>query len=177
MSEFEKILDEDEFIIKEYKPNKFKFYFQTVLTTSFILLFMFIPLLIGAIVDVDAPVFVIPIVLTLFIIIILMVLLFTKLSYNKRFYAYTNKRIIIHGFIGIDFKSLDLEFIGASEVRVDFLDKILKRNTGTIKFGSHATPTNVQGVQAFQFVAIIDPYNVYKEIKKHMDEVKSNKNK
>jgi len=102
-------------------------------------------------------------------------LLLTKLSYNKRFYAYTNKRIIIqNGFIGIDFKSLDLKFIGATEVKVDFLDKLLKRNTGTIKFGSHATPTNVQGVQAFQFVGILDPYNVYKEIKKHMDEVKSN---
>lgn len=175
MSEFEKILDEDEFIIKEYRPNKFKFYFQTVLITSFILLFMFIPVLIGVTVDPDAPLLVLPIVLTLFIIIILIVLLLTKLSYNKRFYAYTNKRIIIqNGFIGIDFKSLDLEFIGATEVRVDFLDKLLKRNTGTIKFGSHATPTNVQGVQAFQFVGILDPYNVYKEIKKHMDEVKSN---
>ena len=102
-------------------------------------------------------------------------MLLTKLSYNKRFYAYTNKRIIIqNGFIGIDFKSLDLKFIGATEVKVDFLDKLLKRNTGTIKFGSHATPTNVQGVQAFQLVGILDPYNVYKEIKKHMDEVKSN---
>lgn len=35
-------------------------------------------------------------------------------------------------------------------------------------------PINVQGVQAFQFAGILDPYNVYKEIKKHMDEVKSN---
>lgn len=175
MVEFKDILDEDEIVIKTYKPEKLKFYLVRVLSSFLISLFLVTPTSIGLIIDEDltnGKSYVIIPILALIIIVVLSILL-TKLAYNKRLYAYTNKRVLIqNGFIGIDYKSLDLDVIGASEVRVDFMDKLINRNTGTIKFGSQATPTNVQGIQAFQFVGIKDPYNVYREIKKHIDEVK-----
>ena len=85
-------------------------------------------------------------------------------------YDITNKRIIIRsGIIGVDFKEINLDQIGAVTVRVDFLDKLVKPNTGTIYFGSASTPI-VQsdkgntGLQ-FKFADIENPYEEYKRIK------------
>ena len=85
-------------------------------------------------------------------------------------YVITNKRIIIRsGVIGVDFKEINLDQIGAVTVRVDFLDKLVKPNTGTIYFGSASTPI-VQsdkgntGLQ-FKFADIENPYEEYKRIK------------
>lgn len=174
MVNFEKILSEDEYIIKEYKPNKTKFYVSGIIFFVIFLL-VFFSIIVGAILE-ERPEGVIYL-LILSAVVILFLVLFTslKVMYNKRLYAYSNKRILIQsGFIGTDYKSLDLEFIGASEVRVDILDKIIKKNTGTIRFGSQATPNSSQGgIQTFVFSDIFDPYEVYKEIKKHIDSKKN----
>ena len=85
-------------------------------------------------------------------------------------YVVTNKRLIIRsGIIGVDFKEINLDQIGAVTVRVDFLDKLVKPNTGTIFFGSASTPivqsdkgnTSLQ----FKFADIENPYEEYKRIK------------
>jgi len=171
MDGFKNILDQDEFIIKEYKPDRKRFFLSRILTAILILLFMAIPMSIGILIEESLIYLIIP--LIVIIVVVIITYLLTKVTYNKRLYAYTNKRVLIqNGFIGVDYKSLDLDVIGASEVRVDFIDKLVGNNTGTIKFGSQATPTNVQGIQAFEFGGIKDPYNVYREIKKHIDEVK-----
>lgn len=175
MNSFKNVLDSDEFIISEYKPEKFKFYFIRIISVIFALLFLSFPIMVGIFMGDPFDMFgAFVIIVLLSILIVTIITVFTtKLAYDKRLYAYTNKRVLIRtGVVGVDFKSLDLKMIGASEVRVDLIDKLINKNTGTIKFGSHAIPTNTQGIQAFQFSGIKDPYNVYREIKKYIDEVK-----
>jgi|SRR5690554_7079284 len=174
MESFKNILDSDEYIINEYKPDKRKFYLTRILSVLFIVIFLSFPLMVSFTIFDPFDIFInliITILIILFVLIVLTTLL-SKYSYEKRLYAYTNKRILIRtGIVGVDFKSLDIKAIGASEVTVDLIDKLVRRNTGTIKFGSHVTTTSTTGIKSFQFVGIKDPYDVYREIKKYMDQV------
>jgi hypothetical protein len=99
--------------------------------------------------------------------------------YYKLFYAYTNKRVIIRtGIFGVDYKSLDMAMIGAVNVYVSLLDKILQKNTGTLTFGSMASPMMTASGQAgsmFRFANIEMPYDLYREIKNAIDEYKESK--
>lgn len=176
MGSFKDVLDSDEYIIGEYKPEKFKFYLTRVFSIVFIILFLSFPFMISLFTGDPFDMFgdLITVIILLMFAGVIITLVTSKLAFDKRLYAYTNKRVLIRtGIIGVDFKSLDLKMIGASEVRVDLIDKLVNKNTGTIKFGSQAIPTNNQGIQAFQFSGIKDPYNVYREIKKYIDEVKA----
>ena len=102
--------------------------------------------------------------------------LFFKLSYKNTYYAYTNKRVIIRkGIIGVDYKSLDLDMIGVVTVNVGVLDKIMQKNTGTICYGSMASPVGGQNGPMFRFSHIVNPYEIYKEIKTVIDEYKNKK--
>ena len=92
----------------------------------------------------------------------------------KTIYALTNKRVLIRtGFIGVDYKSLDLTMVGALSVNVSVVDKIMRKNTGTIAFGSMASPMTTQNASKFNFAFIYDPYHVYKEVKDYIDQKKS----
>lgn len=95
--------------------------------------------------------------------------------YHKTFYCCTNKRIIIRtGFIGADFQTLDYDLIGGMDVRVDFLDKICKPNTGTITFASAASPV-VQRVASYHFLFVEHPYEVYRRVKEYCSTNKDGK--
>lgn len=95
---------------------------------------------------------------------------------HKTVYAWTNKRVLIRtGYIGVDYKSLDLTMVGALSVNVTMVDKLLRRNTGTIAFGSMASPMTTQNASKFNFAFVYDPYRVYKEIKGHIDQKKNAK--
>ncbi len=94
------------------------------------------------------------------------------IKYKKTWFCYTNKRIIIRtGFIGADFQTLDFDMIGAMNVRVDFLDKFIHPNTGTLMFASAASPMMANGmpggVSGYMFVDIENPYEVYKRVKEY----------
>jgi len=96
------------------------------------------------------------------------------LAYNKnRCYAYTNKRIIIRtGVFGIDYKGLDLNAIDAVNVYVSFFDKLVNKNTGSLKFGSKASPIINYGNGfngGYRFNHVEKPYELYKEIKERID--------
>ena len=92
------------------------------------------------------------------------------------YYAYTNKRVIIRkGIFGVDYKSLDMSMIGAVDVSVTLLDKIVHKNTGTIAFGSMANPMGNQNGFMFKFAHVYNPYETYKEIKTVIDEFKNKK--
>lgn len=174
--EFEPILDKDETIIKVYKPNKFKLYASSFVGSLFMFGWIAFPLLganiggnfLGAL----------GLTLAIFFVLFLAVYGFTKLYYNKLFYAYSNKRIIIRtGIFGVDFKSLDMSMIGAVNVNVSLLDKLLKRNTGSITFGSMASPM-VSGngaATAYRFSNIELPYESYREMKDVIDAYKATK--
>lgn len=97
-------------------------------------------------------------------------LVFILVEYNKRVYCITNQRVIIRcGVIGVDFRSLELKSIGAVDVNVGLLDKILRMNTGTIKFGSMSAPINGNVIYAFSH--IVDPYGTYKRLKEIIESV------
>lgn len=173
---FKGILDDDEKIIKAYKPNKLRFYFLGffILLLSLIFIFGIITIMyfspdeeVG-----QMPFYVFYVVGGAAVIYAVIFVILMHFSYKKRYYAYTNKRILIsNGIVGIDYKGLDHMMIGATEVRVDFLDKLLRKNTGTLKFGSQASPMHAGG-SAFSFSGVVDPYNIYREIKNYIDEIK-----
>ena len=96
-----------------------------------------------------------------------------SLWYKKTFYCITNKRIIIRtGYIGVDYKSLDFTMLSAITVNVNWIDKIIRKNTGSISFGSMASPITNNGGAKFAFFYISNPYETYKEIKNIIDEHK-----
>ena len=103
-------------------------------------------------------------------------LLLIALWYNKTLFAVTNKRILIRtGYIGVDYKGLDYDTIGALTVNVNWLDKLLKKDTGTLSFGSMASPMINTANYKFSFLYIKNPYEVYREVKSIIDANKPKK--
>ena len=169
---FEPILDSDEKIIKVVKPNKTKLFLSSILQSLYILFIMCVTPIIALSVNGLFVFLIIPfIALSLGI---FLALLLTNIYYNNLYFTYTNKRIIIRsGIFGIDYKSLDMGMIGAINVSVSLIDKILNKNTGTISFGSTASPINAygntSGVSSYKFSHITAPYDFYREIKTIID--------
>lgn len=171
---FKNILDKDETIIKIYKPNKLKMFFSTFFATFFIYLVFAITIIVGLAPASPANYLTLAILISLaiFVVFVTIALLFVNLEYKNIYYAYSNKRIIIRkGIFGIDYKSLDMTMIGAVTVNVSLIDKILRKNTGTISFGSTANPMG-QNAALFAFANITSPYETYKEIKSVIDDAK-----
>ena len=178
---FEMILEKDEEIVKVFKPVKAKLLtvgFIWVLAVSVLtyacgIWMLFIPAVVPAEywrvgVIVTAATVILP---------LLVAAPFILAFYKNRYYAYTNKRIIVRtGVFGIDYKGLDLKAIDAVNVYVSFFDKLVKKNTGSLKFGSKASPMisygNVSG--GYRFTHIEKPYEIYKEIKEYIDTAKKN---
>lgn len=173
---FQNILDNDETIIKIFKPQKAKLFWSSSLK---MLLFWF-PFLIVAIfailfpdenVTVNAIYVLIPIGIYIFLPFIS--LIFVHIYYKNLYYAYSNKRVIIRsGIFGVDYRSLDMSMIGAVDVSVSLLDKILNKNTGSLSFGSSASPAMANNANVYKFTHIIAPYETCKEIKSYIDSYK-----
>ena len=187
MEGFELILDADESIFKTYKPNKKRFTLFALIgglpalfiPTVFIVLAIL--MLTGVISNVDSegnkevlgPIFFLGFG-GFFFLVLLFGLLSPFFKYKKVMYCVTNKRIIVrHGLIGVDFKSLNLSAIGAINVEVNFLDKLIKPNTGRITFLSASAPIvnqNQKGQNVpFEFSCVDNPYEVYREVKGYID--------
>ncbi len=184
---FEPILDKNEKIIKVYKPVKVKYITKVVLALLLPILFVLTVSLgimygeeegVGALVT-DPIYALIPICIAAIIYAIIVAI--SILEYKNLFYAYTDKRIIIRsGVIGIDFKALDMNMVGATKVKVSILDKILNKNTGTITLGSMASPMMSEGNNSaggYVLCDIENPYETYREIKEVIEEKKSESKK
>ena len=176
MDEFKKILDSDERIIKFYKPRKSRFTIISLFASIPAILFATMFLIIGIVTmssfsgEAGSGSWAFVIFSTIFLIIVLLLSSSSFFRYAKTGYCITNKRIIISsGFIGIDFKSLNISSITGVDVQVDALDKMVKPNTGTIYFSSpsivNTSNKRNNGNVAFAFACIDNPYDVYKEIK------------
>lgn len=177
---FEDVLDSGEQIIYTYKPNKKKSLFTNILLVVVVLLFFCGGMAIAMFVPEEgyeplAPIFsAIPV--SCFLIGIIIAICLTNLWIKKTVYAVTEKRIIIRtGIVGVDFKSLDIDSVGALEVYVSIFDKMLGGKTGTIKFGSMSSPINGQNGTGYAFSSIEAPYKNYKIIKEHIQICKENK--
>jgi len=173
---FNDILEKDEKILKVWKPNRGKFWWFWGLST-FVSVF-WIPLIaIGFLFDGNGWIgfewqfwlaFAITMGITL--VCVLISIIAGKLWLKNRFYAYSGKRILIRGgIIGIDYKSLEFKSLTATVVKVSVLDKIVRRNTGTIKFGSPASPVlsmwSMGHSNQYMFNHIQKPYDTLREIK------------
>lgn len=174
---FSVVLDNDEHIVKTFKPVKSKMWWSVMLKTifGFIWLFgfgimsIFIPDEDGFVPD---PIYIL-IPVGIFVLFVVVTCILTAIYYRNLCYAYTNKRVIIRtGIFGIDYKSLDMGMIGAVNVNVSLLDKMVRKNTGTITFGSTASPI---GMNQYRFAHVSVPYETCKEIKTTIDEYKNKK--
>lgn len=181
---FDEILEDNEKIIKALKPNKAKIFWSNIIKLALPFLFLLaFSLLVVAIPEEGATVqpmdflYVSIAVVGLFIVFLAFNLWFTALYYKNTIFAYTNKRLIIRtGIFGVDYKSLDIKNIGASDVYVSLLDKILRKGTGSLRFGSNSSPIyNNAGAGAYTFANISEPYVLYKEIKSHIEKVQKEK--
>lgn len=170
---FNDIIESDEKIVQGFKPVKSK-----VFASNFLCWFVFLGIftvVVMLVLWLDSGVVMsekiigTSIVGGIFLILFSIVLWFTILYYKNTYYVYTNKRIIIRtGIFGVDFHSLDIGNIGASGVTVSLLDKILRKNTGSIKFGSNSSPINGQNASYYGFLHVENPYQIHKEIKEYI---------
>lgn len=174
---FQVVLDDDEEVVQVIRPHKGRAWFGTIFTFV-VLTLVIVPFAIMMMVfrqqgdgdslgaGIGALVF--------WALISTLGFVATALWSCKTVYAWTNKRVLIRtGYIGVDYKSLDLNMVGALSVNVTMVDKLLRRNTGTIAFGSMASPMTTQNASKFNFAFVYDPYRVYKEVKGYIDQKKS----
>ena len=173
---FSPVLSEGEEIIKSYRPNKARAYFTQILSWLLLAL-IFVPCFIGLALEegsdqVDTITLIIE--LVIYVAIALFSFLLTHLWCKKTVYAVTNKRILIRtGRIGVDYKSLDFNMLGAVTVNVTWVDKLLHKNTGVVAFGSMSSPLVNSGAAKFSFNYIKEPYVIYKEVKAIIDSSKT----
>ncbi len=180
---FQVVLDDDEEVVQVLRPHKGRAWFGTTVGVLIWSLFL-LPIAMFMIIchepttpDSGDSLFMGIITLAFWGITSLCAIIATMLWCRKTVYAWTNKRVLIRtGYIGVDYKSLDLNMVGALSVNVSVVDKILRKNTGTIAFGSMASPMTTQNVSKFNFAFVDDPYRVYKEVKAYIDQKKGNAN-
>ena len=184
---FADVLEKDEKVIKMYKPDKKKFYWTVRWWIWFSAIWCY-PLVLLAL---DPDIFptlsrwecagVLFGIITAGVILTGMITrIFTSIYQSNRFYAYTNKRILIRsGVFGIDYKSLEYKSLTATIVKVSLLDKLIKHKTGSIIFGSPSSPVSgVFGqvtVNPYRFAHIVDPYVTLREIKEVIDKAEVKK--
>jgi uncharacterized membrane protein YdbT with pleckstrin-like domain len=185
---FKDILDKDEQVIKVYKPNKRRFVLVNNIASIVVMLAMFVPLMVvgicglvgvintaedGGLAEGALNFTYIPFIIIgcIFLFIFVATIICNVISYKKRFYCFTNKRLIIRrGVIGVDYATLDMNMIGGVTVSVSFLDKFFKPNTGTIYFGSIVNNGGAQNARSlFAFANIENAYVTYREIKEVVD--------
>jgi len=178
---FNDIIEKDEKIIKIFKPQKTRFWWGIILSafsgTFFFLLWlggMFWAILTDT---GTSNTSLVPIIIIGYLIIVLLpTLIFGNIAYKNRFYAYSNKRILIRsGIIGVDYRTLEYQALTATMVHVSFLDKILGTKTGTLNFGSPSSPVGMTSggsrgvISSYSFKSIEKPYDTLREIKEFMD--------
>lgn len=171
---FDDVIEADETIQKGFKPNKKKV-FASFIIFDVIVAFFFSLTILGMWIDGEIPqkekIIGTCIVAGVVLLIVSLTMWFVSLYYKNAYYVYTNKRIIVRtGVFGVDFHSLDIDNIGASNVCVSLLDKMVGKNTGSIRFGSNSSPiTN----SYYGFMNIENPYQVYKEIKGYIQTIQT----
>jgi len=182
---FNDIIEKDEKIIKVFKPQKTRFWWGLILATLGILLliglwfgWMIVSILEESISNIRiTSLNIITTSIICVIVALLPVIIFGSMAYKNRFYAYSNKRILIRsGIIGIDYRTLEFQALTATNVQVTPLDKLLGTKTGTLEFGSPSSPMgtavsnrNGRFSNPYSFKSVENPYDTLREIKEFMD--------
>lgn len=173
---FKPLLGEGEIVLKTYRPHKLRTFFNQIVYWI-ILSILIVPgvVVLSTIEGGGFDYIIMSIYLVIYAVLIAISFLLTGLWLNKTIFAVTNKRVLIRtGRIGVDYKSLDFNMLGAITVNVSWVDKLLHKNTGSIAFGSMSSPLVSSGVAKFSFDFVNKPYDVYKEVKAIIDTTKNN---
>ena len=178
---FDDVIDENEELIAVLKPNARKFWWFTGVWLFMGIIFFNAMIIFpvcasywsGEITEIWSVWLTVIIMGAVSLFAILLTILLASQAFQKRYYAYSNKRILIRsGVIGVDFSVLEYKLLGAMTVNVNVIDKILGGKTGTIRFGSASSPImgfgggKASGMNAFTFSHIEKPYQLLREIKK-----------
>ena len=156
---FKEVIEKNEQILVGLRPNKSKFMFSsfvwTFLCFDLVLLFGAVWLFIEGMVAYGL------VTIGLMVVALVCALLWCNSFYSTCFYAVTSKKIIVRsGVFGVDFKTMDLNLVGAVNVEVTIIDKLVGKNTGTIYFLEQGSPNVL-----YKFSHIENPYEVYRQIK------------
>lgn len=107
---------------------------------------------------------------------------FYALSYKYIYYVITDKRVIMQsGIIGRDFKHVDYDKMTDMSVTVGIMDKLLGKNAGSISLVTGAVAVQGEGGSSIQKLGIFlthitDPYKVFELVKKVSYDIKSDIN-
>ena len=174
----EMILEGEE-IIYTFKPYYKKVVYRTIISLLIAIVPFILFLLFPIVFKFPQEMMTIIIISTAVMVVMVTIPLLIPLFMHKnRFYAVTNKRLIIQkGFFGIDFAFLPIESVQYVSVSVSPLDRYLKKGTGTISFGAVSTPVTSKSGATFAFGDIGNVYENYKIIKTFIDKNKEGQQK
>lgn len=168
---FDDVLEVGEKIQKGYKPNKTKIIISGILSFLIVNVFLIVLAifnLLGEQVSLTETLIGTLIPAGLAFILFVCSIVFTILRYKNTYFVVTNKRIVVRsGVFKVDFISMDNDRVVESVVHVSFLDRLLRKNTGTIKFNS-----GVDNGGLINISHIKDPIKVHQEIKELIKEDK-----
>ena len=169
MENIEQVLEKDEKILVTYKPNKKRFVSCTILRNALAsLVVLLFPALFILIIflgnkdqqNVDSALVIPYIIGGLVVLGFVLSVVVRMVVFEKTIYCLTNRCIIIRrGFIKVSYQKFDYSLISELTVQVDYFDRHIKPNTGTISF------VLKQGVSTHYFAHVSDPYTVYEMIK------------
>jgi hypothetical protein len=95
-------------------------------------------------------------------------------SYHNAAYAATNRRIMIRsGFWGVGFESVDYDQLAEVDVSIGPIEKMI--GAGTVRF-DRGRRSSKGAVMYDRFIAIDNPYDVYKLIKQTSVDIKTDWN-
>lgn len=175
---FERILLNNEYILKHYRPNKKRWVLNSLRNSVFILVMFAVVVAVFFIINFNTeksdvsnfvPVFIMGGILLFTFFYILIMNIFAA---NNTIYVVTNKRLIAKVGKREDlYQYYDLKDLGYSQIRVTFLDRRMHPNTGTIIFSNRyfnkgiiVQKMNAPQTYIFSFNFIGNPYEVSKYI-------------
>ena len=183
MKELDKIIEDNETVFWEGKPNFWPFTLSGVLISLTVgLIFLIIGIYIFSsifeIIDDKLTPFLISLPF-LFVGIIFGIFIpcYRILLYRRTYYAITNKRVLFQtGIIGRDFEILDFDKISNAQVNVGIFDKLFSKSSGSILLsssGDYSTTVYSYLPIGRTLSNIPHPYEVFKFFKKVSYDVKT----
>lgn len=180
LPEFDSIKDNDEEIYWIGRPKFIPYLFSNLGLGLALLLFIIICITTlsnieeNAILPLD-PVFYFGCYLP--IMFIFFILLIRILAFSNVSYCFSNKRVMIRaGLVGTNFKAIDYDKISEIEVRINFIESLF--HVGSIRFFSGQTNTiNGNTTNLYDtWIAVDNPYEVFKLVKQISNDVKTDIN-
>ena len=197
---FDQVLMQGEQVIRTFKPNKKRFWLSRLSHIPGLIFFLIFPMIFlimyltesgpfQYIAGSPIPSFVLPVII---VVIVGIPVFFTLLEivygvfwYRNRLYCFTNRRIMIQcGVFGRNFRFMDLQWAANSFVHISLLDRMMRQNTGSIKFSNMASPMmnmhsgsmHQQGFAGamFYFLYVEQPHDILREIQEQASALQMN---